>query len=256
LTIVDHFSLAGRKALVIGGTSGIGREIALGYASAGAEVAVAGRRQEKIDAVVGEMGMAGAKARGYAADVTEVAAIAPLLERFEADHGQLDILVNCQGTIEIKPALELSEAEYDRVIDTNLKSVFFACTAAARLMKPRGEGSIINIASLSAHYGWANAAAYSISKWGVASLTQSLAAEWGEAGIRVNAISPGFFMTELNREKMPPERKAEASRRNAMKRFGELPELIGAAVYLASPAAAFVTGSILRVDGGYLATGI
>jgi NAD(P)-dependent dehydrogenase (short-subunit alcohol dehydrogenase family) len=115
---------------------------------------------------------------------------------------------------------------------------------------------IINISSLSAHTGWANAAIYGASKWGVAGLTQSLAAEWGEAGLRVNAIAPGFFLTDLNRERMSEERKAEARRRSAMQRMGELPELVGAAIYLASDAARFVSGATLRVDGGYLSSGI
>ena len=148
-----------------------------------------------------------------------------------ADHGALHILVNCQGTTEIKPAIELTETEYDTILDTNLKSVFFACTAFGRGMIARGQGAIINISSLAAHTGWANAAAYCASKWGVAGITQSLAAEWGESGVRVNAIAPGFFMTELNQARMSDERKAEARRRSAMKRMGELHELVGAAMF-------------------------
>jgi gluconate 5-dehydrogenase len=150
----------------------------------------------------------------------------------------------------------LSEAEYDAILDTNLKSVFFACTTFGRRMIDRGHGSIINITSLAAHSGWARAAAYGASKMGVAGITQSFAAEWGEMGVRVNAIAPGFFMTDLNRERMPEDRKAEARRRSAMKRMGELDELVGAAVFLASDAARFVSGATLRVDGGYLASGI
>jgi NAD(P)-dependent dehydrogenase (short-subunit alcohol dehydrogenase family) len=165
-------------------------------------------------------------------------------------------MINCQGTIAIKPAFEMTEEEYDAILDTNLKSVFFACQAFGRHMVNAGGGVIINISSLSAHTGWANAAIYGASKWGVAGLTQSLAAEWGEAGLRVNAIAPGFFLTDLNRERMSEERKAEARRRSAMQRMGELPELVGAAIYLASDAARFVSGATLRVDGGYLSSGI
>jgi NAD(P)-dependent dehydrogenase (short-subunit alcohol dehydrogenase family) len=249
------FALAGRTALVIGGSSGIGREIALGYKAAGASVLVAGRSQEKLDRVAGELGGSGDRPIAYPVDVRTVGALEPFADRVEAEHGPVDILVNCQGTTVIKPALELSEAEYDAILDTNLKGVFFACTAFGRRMLDRGKGAIINIASLSAHTGWAQAAAYGASKWGVAGITQSFAAEWGEGGVRVNAIAPGFFVTDLNRN-MPQDRKAELERRAAMKRAGDLSELVGAAIYLASDAASFVSGATLRVDGGYLSSGV
>jgi NAD(P)-dependent dehydrogenase (short-subunit alcohol dehydrogenase family) len=252
---MDQFSLAGRTALVIGGTSGIGREIALGYRAAGATVLVAGRNEEKLKAVSAELGEAD-QTLAYRADARSLDSLQRLAEAVEADHGAVSVLVNCQGTTAIKPALELSEAEYDAILDTNLKSVFFACTTFGRRMIDRGHGSIINITSLAAHSGWARAAAYGASKMGVAGITQSFAAEWGEMGVRVNAIAPGFFMTDLNRERMPENRKAEARRRSAMKRMGELDELVGAAVFLASDAARFVSGASLRVDGGYLASGI
>ena len=251
----DAFSLAGRTALVIGGSSGIGREIALGYRQAGARVLIAGRRQDKLDAVASELKQSDVEA-GYSLDARSVPALAHLAEVVEAAHGPVSILVNCQGTTVIKPALNITEEEYDAVLDTNLRSVFFACTTFGRRMVERGEGVIINISSLAAHSGWRDAAAYAASKWGVAGITQTFAAEWGDRNVRVNAIAPGFFMTELNRERMPEERKAEARRRNAMKRMGDLSELVGAAVFLASDAARFVTGTTLRVDGGYLASGI
>lgn len=253
---MEAFALAGRTALVIGGSGGIGREIALGYRAAGATALIAGRDPDKLAAVESELGGAGKVPLAYAADVRSVAELGRLAERIEGDHGPVDILVNCQGTTAIKPALELSEAEYDTILDTNLKSVFFACTTFGGRMVERGQGAIVNITSLAAHTGWANAAAYSASKWGVAGITQSFAAEWGERGVRVNAIAPGFFLTELNREKMSDERKAEARKRNAMKRMGDLRELVGAAIFLASDAARFVSGSTLRVDGGYLSSGI
>lgn len=253
---MEEFALAGRTALVIGGSGGIGREIALGYRAAGATALIAGRDPDKLAAVESELGGAGKAPLAYAADVRSVAELGRLAERIEGDHGAVDILVNCQGTTAIKPALELSEAEYDTILDTNLKSVFFACTTFGGRMVERGQGAIVNITSLAAHTGWANAAAYSASKWGVAGITQSFAAEWGERGVRVNAIAPGFFLTELNREKMSDERKAEARKRNAMKRMGDLRELVGAAIFLASDAARFVSGSTLRVDGGYLSSGI
>ncbi|WP_366656871.1 SDR family oxidoreductase [Fodinicurvata sp. EGI_FJ10296] len=250
----EPFSLAGRTALVVGGTSGLGREIALGMKKAGARVVLVGRDTGKIDAAVNDLG--GEPARGYAADVTDVSALRALAGKIESDVGPVHILVNSQGTTEIKPALEFTEEEYDRVVDTNLKSVFFTCQAFGARMVERGDGCVINIASLAAHYGWANATPYSISKYGVHSLTNSLAAEWGGSGVRVNAISPGFFLTDLNKARMSEERKAQATARNAMHRFGDLPEIAGAAVFLASPAAKFITGETIRVDGGYLATGI
>ncbi|MBO6718512.1 MAG: SDR family oxidoreductase [Rhizobiaceae bacterium] len=251
---MDQFSLKGRTALVIGGGSGIGREIALGFRSAGATVLVSGRDEAKLDSVSGELGQV--VRASYPGDARSVSGLAKLADSIEADHGALSILVNSQGTTTIKPALEFSEDEYDAILDTNLKSVFFACTTFGRRMVERGAGSIINISSLAAHSGWAGAAAYGASKMGVAGITQSFAAEWGERGVRVNAIAPGFFMTDLTRERMPEARKEEARRRASMKRMGELHELVGAAIFLASDAARFVSGSTLRVDGGYLASGI
>lgn len=249
----NAFSLAGKTALVLGGSSGIGREIALGYRASGATVLICGRDRAKLDAAADTMG---GGPIAYAADLRDVGALTRLADEVEGAHGPVDILVNSQGTIAIKPAVDHTQEDYDAILDTNLKSVFFACTTFGARMMARGGGVIVNIASLSAHTGWANAAAYSASKWGVTGLTQTFAAEWGERGVRVNAIAPGFFMTELNRARMSDERKAEARRRNAMKRMGELAELVGAAVFLASDASGFVSGATLRVDGGYLASGI
>lgn len=246
---MELFSLKDRLAVIIGGTGGIGGEIAAAYTEAGARVVVAGRRATR-DSV-------GAPIVGaYAVDARRPEALVAFAAEVRADHGRVDILVNCQGTTEIKPALAVTEEEYDRVLDTNLKSVFFACTAFAPGMIEAGRGTVINIASLAAHTGWAQAAAYSASKWGVVGLTQTFAAEWAASGVRVNAVAPGFFLTDLNRERMPQARKEKAVERCAMGRMGELQELVGAAIFLASDASAFVNGTTLRVDGGYLASGI
>ena len=251
----DRFRLDGQFALVIGGTSGIGKAIAEGYLHAGARVIVAGRNPDKLAAAVAELKTHG-EAFGYRADVSDLAELRGLVGIALAHHGHLDILVNCQGIIILKPALEFSEEDWNELISINLKSVFFACTEVGRHMLGRGRGAIINIASLSSYRGWPRGALYAISKSGIVSLTETLAAEWATHGVRVNGIAPGFFMTELNRDKMSPERKALALARTPAGRFGEVEELVGAAIYLASPAAGFVTGETIRVDGGFLANGL
>jgi len=253
---MDRFSLQGRVALAIGGTSGIGKAIALGFAEAGAIVLPASRTREKVDRTVAEIEAGGGKARGYVVDASDPEDLGEVVGRAAADLGRIDILLNSQGTMLIKDAEEYTPEEYDRVLGTNLRSVFFASTEVGRHMLARGEGSIINIASLAAFRGWGRNALYSMSKFGVISLTQTLAREWAPRGVRVNAIAPGWFMTELNRDKISPARKEEALRRTPMGRFGEVGELVGAAVFLASPAASFVTGAAIPVDGGYLAMGI
>ena len=251
----DRFSLKGQYALVIGGTSGIGKAIATGYLQAGARVIIAGREQVKLDGAVADLAAHG-EAFGYRADVADFDALRGLVGATLAHHGRIDTLVNCQGITNIKPAVEFTPAEWDAVIATDLRSVFFACTEVGRHMLGRGSGAIVNIASLASHRGWPNSAPYALAKAGVYSLTQSLAAEWAGRGVRVNAISPGFVMTDLNRDKMSPQRKALALSRTPAGRFGETDEMVGAAVYLASPAAAFVTGQSIAVDGGFLASGM
>jgi NAD(P)-dependent dehydrogenase (short-subunit alcohol dehydrogenase family) len=245
------FSLAGQNALVIGGGTGIGREIAIGLAGAGAKVSLAGRRKEKLDEVLATIGAKGA-GKSFATDARDPAALEALLKQCG---GAPDIVVNAQGVTAIKPTLELKEEDYDRVIDTNVKSVFFSCLTFGRAMLARGSGSIVNISSLAAYRGWPGSAVYGTSKHAVKGLTETFGAEWAAKGVRVNAIAPGFFITDLNRN-MPDDRKQRALDRTPMRRFGDLPDLIGAAVYLCSPAARYVTGATIAVDGGYLAAGI
>jgi NAD(P)-dependent dehydrogenase (short-subunit alcohol dehydrogenase family) len=251
----DRFSLQDRTALVIGGTSGIGRAIADGFAEAGARVVVAGRDAGKLERAVSELKALG-DAHGERSDVCRDADLRALIARTLSGHGRIDILVNSQGMTTLKPAEEFTTADWDEVIGTDLRSVFFACTEAGRHMLARGSGSIVNIASLASYRGWPRGALYGISKAGVVSLTETLAAEWAGRGVRVNAIAPGFVMTDLNRAKMPEERKARAISRTPMARFGETEDMVGAALYLASDAASFVTGETIRVDGGFLAAGL
>lgn len=252
----DRFSLAGKSALVLGGTSGIGLHIAVGLHEAGARVAVAGRTPAKVEEALATLKRAGAAAQGHVADVTDADALERVIAKTTAAFGAIDILVNSQGITNLKPAEEFTRAEYAAVVDTNLTSVFFACTRVGRDMLARRSGAIINIASLAAHRGMPLSSPYTVSKHGVLGLTRALAVEWATRGVRVNAISPGFFMTALNRDKMRPERKEAALRRTPARRFGELDELVGAAVFLASPAAQFITGEVIGVDGGFLAAGL
>jgi NAD(P)-dependent dehydrogenase (short-subunit alcohol dehydrogenase family) len=252
----SQLSLQGKTALVVGGSSGIGNAIAHGFQDSGARVAIAARTPAKVEAATQRLQELDPTARGYVIDAARPEEIDELVATAMTDFGHIDILVACQGMTILKPAEEVTPAEYDQVMQTNLRSVFFTCTRFGRHMLELGNGSIITIASLAAHRGWPLASIYAASKHGVAGLTKTLAAEWADRGVRVNAISPGFFMTELNQSKMSSKRKENALLRTPMGRFGQLDELVGAAIYLASPAAGFVTGTVLNVDGGYLASGI
>ena len=250
------FRLEGRTALVIGGTSGIGLEIALGFQAAGARVVVASRDAKKIATSVAKLKHADARSAGYTVDASDLNAMRRFAEQVWSEQGPIDIVLNAQGTTVIKPALEFSEEEYALVMRTNIDGVFWACTEFGRRMVERGNGNIINIGSLSSFRGWPGSSVYAMTKSAVVSLTQSLAAEWANTGVRVNAIAPGFFMTPLNEKKMSDARKALAIARTPMGRFGQLSELVGAAVYLASPAAGYTTGATISVDGGFLANGL
>lgn len=250
------FSLRGLNALVIGGSSGIGSALALGLQQAGAWVAIAGRTESKVETVTRQLREGDASALGFTVDVADGAKLDAFLNDALAALGHIDILVPCQGITVLKPAEEFTESDYETIMATNMRSVFFSCIKVGRHMLARGTGAIINIGSMAAHRGFPRAAVYAVSKHGVVGLTKTLAAEWASRGVRVNAISPGFFPTELSRRAMNQERRASALRRTPMGRFGELDELVSTAVFLASPASSFVTGVVINVDGGYLAGGI
>lgn len=250
-------SLKDRVAVVIGGTSGIGRTLALGLADAGADVVVSGRRPELVEAVAGEISAMGRRTVRVPCDVADRASLARLRDAVLTELGRVDILVNCAGRTKRTPTLEVSEEEWSSILDTNLTGTLRGCQAFAPPMLERGYGRIVNIASLTASLGFHEVAAYAASKAGVASLTQTLAVELGPRGVCVNAIAPGVFRTELNQALLDGTgRGQELLTRTPMKRFGRLEELVGAAVFLSSEAASFVNGEVLAVDGGFLASGV
>jgi len=242
---------------VIGGTSGIGHTLARGLARAGANVIATGRRADLVKCIADEIRGLGRKSLAVASDVTDRSSIEALHTAAEKEFGQVDILLNSAGTTRRTPTVEVSEDEWNRIMETNLTGTLRACQIFGRKMIERKQGRIINIASVSSGRGFFEVAAYAASKAGVVSLTKTLAVEWAPYNVCVNAIAPGVFPTDLNRSLLDgTARGKEFIVRTPMRRFGNLEELVGAAVYLASDAASFVTGHVLAVDGGFLASGV
>ena len=249
--------LAGRTAVVIGGTSGIGRALTHGLAHAGADVVATARRTELVEQTAAEIEQLGRRTLRVASDVTDTASLKALLAAAIAAFGKVDIMVNCAGRTKRVPTLDLGDEDWDAILETNLTGTLRAAQVFGRHMVDRRYGRIINIASLSAFVALFEVAAYAASKAAVASLTKSLAIEWAPFGVCVNAIAPGVFRTPLNSNLLDgTDRGREFLLRTPMKRFGQLEELAGAAVFLASDAASFVTGEVLVVDGGFLASGV
>jgi NAD(P)-dependent dehydrogenase (short-subunit alcohol dehydrogenase family) len=250
-------SLEGKTAVVIGGTSGIGRALSLGLAEAGADVIATARRQQQVDETATEIEARGRKTLRLASDVCDRASLEGLLAGTLDKFGKIDILINCAGRIKRTPTLTMPEEEWTAILDTNLTGTLRSCQVFGRHMLERGYGRIVNIASLNSFVALSEVAAYAASKAGVASLTRSLAVEWSKKGVTVNAIAPGVFRTELNAQLLDSTpRGQELLMRTPMGRFGRTEELVGAAVFLASDAASFVTGQTLVVDGGFLASGV
>jgi len=249
--------LNGRVAVVIGGTSGIGRAIAHGLAEAGADVVPTSRRMEQVEAAAAEIEERGRRSLRVASDVSDRDSMQRVLAASVEAFGKVDILVNSAGRTKRAPTVDFPEDDWNDIIETNLTGTLRACQVFGRHMLEREYGRIINIASLSTFVALYEVAAYSASKAAVASLTKSLAVEWASRGVCVNAIAPGVFRTALNQKLLDEtERGREFQLRTPARRFGKVEELAGAAVFLASEAASFVNGEVLVVDGGFLASGV
>jgi NAD(P)-dependent dehydrogenase (short-subunit alcohol dehydrogenase family) len=250
------FDLTGRVAVVVGGTSGIGRTLALGLADAGADVVATGRRTELVSSVADEIEAKGRRSLRIACDVADAASLDQVRDECIARLGAVHIVVSAAGTTKRVASLAMTDADWHQVVETNLTGTFRICRAFAAPMVKQGFGRVITIASLSSFVGLFEVAAYTATKAGVAGLTRALAVEWAPYGVTVNAIAPGVFKTDLNRALLESPRGQEFLIRTPMKRFGRLEELVGAAVFLSSDAAGFVTGQVLAVDGGFLASGV
>jgi NAD(P)-dependent dehydrogenase (short-subunit alcohol dehydrogenase family) len=253
----ELFDLSGRVAVITGGTTGMGREIALGFAGAGADVVASARRQEQVNAVAKEIETLGRRTLCVTSDVLDRVSIQRLHDAVIAAFGKVDILVNAAGMTKKVPTLEVNEADWSRIMETNLMGTMRACQIFGRTMAKAHYGRIINIASLTAFRGFYQVAAYGASNSAVASLTKTLAIELAESGVNVNALAPGVFSAGISVPLVKgTPRGEELLMRTPMHRFGRPQEVVGPAIFLASEASAFVTGEVIAVDGGYLASGV
>jgi len=252
-----QLDLGGKVAVVVGGSSGIGRTLALGLAQGGADVVSSARRLDMVNSLAEEIEALGRRTLRVTCDVGDRESLETLLKRCVEAFGKVDILVNAAGISKKAPTLDFPEEDWNRILETNLTGSLRACQVFGRHMIERRYGRVINIASMSSFVGLFEVAAYGASKSGLASLTKTLAVEWAKYGVCVNAIAPGYFRTPLSEKFLVGTgRGQEVIMRTPMKRFGEVEELVGATIFLASDAASFVTGTIIPVDGGVLASGV
>ena len=249
--------LDGKVAVIVGGTSGIGLAIAKGMAEAGADAVPTSRRMDMVEAAATEIEQRGRRSIRVTSDVSDRASLENVLAETVRAFGKVDILVNSAGRTKRAPTLEFTEEDWNAIIDTNLTGMLRACQSFYEPLKASRHGRVVNIASLASFVAWYDVVAYNASKMGVLSLTQTLAIEWARDNIAVNAIAPGVIPTELNRAVLHgTDRGREILMRTPMGRFGKPEEVGGAAVFLASDAVSFITGTTLIVDGGYLASGV
>jgi NAD(P)-dependent dehydrogenase (short-subunit alcohol dehydrogenase family) len=253
----EKFSLKNRVAIVLGGTSGIGQAIARGLARAGATTIASSRDRERVEAQAADIESLGSKTLRILSDVQDRASLQNLCDEAVLAFGQVDILVVTSGLLKKMPSEDVPDEDWTRIVDVNLNGTFRANQVFGRQMIRQQRGSIINIGSMTSFVSFSEVAAYAASKGGVLMLTRTLACEWAKHNVRVNGIAPGVFRTPLNTKVLDiPERFAAIAGRTPMARVGNVEELVGAAIFLASDAASFVTGEMLPVDGGFLAKGI
>lgn len=251
--MLQKFDLSGKVALVTGASRGIGGGLAMALAESGADMALVARTEETLSSVAGRIRELGRRALVVPADLSVSADIPKVVDRVVEEYGRIDVLVNAAGVQCRKPILEVTEEEWDFVNSVNLKAVYFCSQAVARQMLKQGKGKIINIASLTSTIGIANVSIYAATKGGVLSLTRTMSKEWSRHGINVNAIGPGYFHTELTKRLYEdPVRHQWVVDRTPMGRWGEIDDLMGATVFLASEASDFITGQLINVDGGWL----